>query len=424
MARTRKLTAHDVFTPSSFPEHTYVARADDDLEAKLRFALQTKGQIVSLSGPSKSGKTVLVEKVVGKDRLVTVVGAGVREPEQIWSRVLDWLDAPDESTDTKGQQLRTNVRGGLRAGGDFVLARAEGDLNVGLLKGTTEGETKKRRGLEQVIDELAASDWVLLVDDFHYMTREVQTEVAKQLKEAARRDMKIVTAAVPHRADDVVRANPELRGRVAAVDVGYWHPEDLARIAVAGFDALNVTIDEGSAERLAVEAAGSPQLMQALCLYACFVAGATEGLPSRERRTLTDRDHVQACRLTSTVTDFRSLVDVLDSGPRAERKTYAFRDGTRGDVYRAILKAVAADPMRLAFDYDDLSARVRAVCDGDAPPGSSLVGACAHLTKLAADHLPQTRVIEWDEQKQVLDVPDPYLLFYLRWSDRLVVSSA
>ena len=41
------LTAHDVFVPSSFPEHTYVARGDDDLEDKLRFALKTKGQIVA-----------------------------------------------------------------------------------------------------------------------------------------------------------------------------------------------------------------------------------------------------------------------------------------------------------------------------------------------------------------------------------------
>ncbi len=102
MAPRRRLTAHDVFTPSSFPEHTYVSRGDEDLEAKLRFALATKGQIASLSGPSKSGKTVLVEKVVGKENLVPVVGAGVREPEQIWTRVLDWLEAPEESTRSRG----------------------------------------------------------------------------------------------------------------------------------------------------------------------------------------------------------------------------------------------------------------------------------------------------------------------------------
>jgi hypothetical protein len=62
---------------------------------------------------------------------------------------------------------------------------------------------------------------------------------------------------------------------------------------------------------------------------------------------------------------------------------------------------------------------VKAVCAGEAPPGSSLTAAVTHMEKLAADQLPTQRVLEWDEGKQVLDIPDPYFLFYLRWSDRL-----
>jgi len=317
VAKPRKLTAHDVFTPSSFPEHTYVARGDRDLEAELRFALPIKGQIVSLAGPSKSGKTVLVEHAVGKDKLVPIVGAGIREPGDLWTRVLDWLDAPQETSSNAHWQLRTQARAGARAGGDLVLARAEGDMAVGLFKGAGEAETKRRRGLEEVIEVMGGTDLVLLVDDFHYMPRDVQVEVAKQLKEAARRDVKIVTASVPHRADDVVRANPELRGRVTAIDVGYWRTEDLVRIATAGFDALNVSIDPDSAKRLAHESAGSPQLMQALCLYACFVIGATDALAARAKRSLTDADHVKTCRLTSTVTDFRSLVATSSTPARA-----------------------------------------------------------------------------------------------------------
>ena len=41
------------------------------------------------------------------------------------------------------------------------------------------------------------------------------------------------------------------------------------------------------------------------------------------------------------------------------------------------------------------------------------------MTKLAQDKFPAERVIDWDEHKQILDIPDPYLLFYLRWSGRL-----
>lgn len=426
MAKPAKaiLSAHDVFTPGAFPEHTYVARGEEDLEEKLRFALRTKGQIVSLSGPSKSGKTVLVEKVVGKDALVPVVGAGVREPEQIWTRVLDWMDLPIERAGNAVSTLQTSARAGAKAAGSAVVVSGEatGHLQTGMTKVTGTAEKKVRRGLEQVVDEVGGSDFVVLVDDFHYMPRDVQVEVAKQLKEAARRDVRIVTAAVPHRADDVVRANPELRGRVTAVDVPYWDTADLVRIAEAGFSALNVEISPASAERLARESAGSPQLMQALCLYACFVLGTTERLPTRTAKTLTNADHTKVCKLTSTVCDFRSLVEVLDSGPRtrgAERRTYRFQDGTNGDVYRVVLRAIAAEPLALSFSYDELVERVRAVCEGEAPPGSSIASAITHMEKLAIDQLPTHRVIEWDEGKQILHIPDPYFLFYLRWSERM-----
>ena len=426
MSKTKEkaLTAHDVFVPSSFPEHTYVARGDEDLEDKLRFAIKTKGQIVSVSGPSKSGKTVLVEKVVGKAKLVPVVGAGVREPDQIWSRVLDWIDAPADSTSQKSWQLTTGARVGARAEADVIVASGEtsGDVNTAFMRRTTGIERKARRGLEQVIEVLGGSDMVVLVDDFHYMPRDVRAEVAKQLKEAARRDVKIVTAAVPHRADDVIRANPELQGRVTVVDVGYWRPRDLARIAKSGFDALNVDFEAASAERLAHQAAGSPQLMQALCLYACFVLGTTDRMPKRVSERLKEEDHVKACRLTSTIADFRTLVDALEAGPRTrsgDRKTYTFNDGTTGDVYRAILRAIAEEPLTLAFDYDEVLRRIRALCNGESPGGSSVTGACAHMSRLAEEQMPTARVLTWDERDQILEIPDPYLSFYLRWSDRL-----
>ena len=63
------LKAHDVFVPGAYPQYTYVPRESEGLEGTLKDSLNTPGQIISLSGPSKSGKTVLVERVVGRDLL-------------------------------------------------------------------------------------------------------------------------------------------------------------------------------------------------------------------------------------------------------------------------------------------------------------------------------------------------------------------
>jgi hypothetical protein len=276
--------------------------------------------------------------------------------------------------------------------------------------------------LAQVEKEIANSDYVVLVDDFHYMPRDVQSEAAKSLKEAVRLGIKVCTASVIHRGDDLVRANPELRGRVRAIDLEYWEPKDLAKIAVAGFAALNAKMSSDLIDTLVLEAAGSPQLMQLLCLNTCFVLGMRERslLESEFRPT---PDNIRAIlEQTSATTDFRSLVDVIDAGPKTrgtKRKTYDFTDGSKGDVYRAVLKAVAADPPRLSFKYDDLLARTAKVCVGDPPVGSSVVGTCVHINKLALERFPNERAVDWDDQKQIFDIPDPYLLFYLRWSGRL-----
>jgi hypothetical protein len=64
----------------------------------LRDSLDTPCQVVSLSGPSKSGKTVLVEKVVGRDLLISLSGASIRHPDEVWQKVLDWMDVPNSTS--------------------------------------------------------------------------------------------------------------------------------------------------------------------------------------------------------------------------------------------------------------------------------------------------------------------------------------
>ena len=419
--------SQDVFVPGSFPEYTYVHRSAKGLEDILRDALSTQGNVVSLSGPSKSGKTVLVEKVVGRDLLISISGASIRRPEEIWDKALDWMDLPNASTE--GRSVGGSVSGEVAAKGSLALPLvASGELGLTgkgeLTRDVSTQETRERRGLPQIVKEIGNSEFVILLDDFHYMDRDLQIEVAKMLKEAVRLDVKIVTAAVAHRGDDVVRANPELRGRVRTIDLGYWTKPELLEIARSGFESLNAKVDLDAIQKFADESAGSPQLMQSLCLQACFVLKLREKLEGSQPRNLTfDRTALQSVlEQTSASTDFRSLVDVLDAGRRVrgtERKTYRFLDGSEGDVYRVILKALADDPPRLSFPYDELLRRTVNVCDTESPVGSSVTSTCVHMSKLAQEKFPRERAIDWDEQKQVFDIPDPYLLFYLRWSGRL-----
>jgi hypothetical protein len=422
------LRATEVFVPGSYPEHTYIAREREGLEGALRDALNTPGQIVSLSGPSKSGKTVLVERVVGRDSLITITGASIRSTDAVWDYALDWMDIPN--TTSRGERFSGKIGAEVDAKGSIGIPL----ITKGEVGGSASGEmgmerstesSVERRGLAQVVHEIANSDFVILIDDFHYMERSVQHEVAKGLKEAVRLGVHIVTAAVSHRGDDVVRANPELRGRVRAIDFRYWERGQLQQIALQGFAALNVDFDSRAIERLIDESAGSPQLMQLLCLQACFAMDLREKVETTllPRQVVVPTNQLQRIlEQTSASTDFRSLVDVLDSGPRTrgtERKTYKFQDLSEGDVYRVVLRALADDPPLLSYPYEELLRRTAKICVGESPVGSSVTGTCLQMSKLAQEKFPSERAIDWDETKQVLDIPDPYLLFYLRWSERL-----
>jgi len=222
----------EVFTPSSYPEHTYVEQEDKNLEVNLRRALNTPGAIVSLAGPSKSGKTVLVESVVDEDYLIVVQGSGIESPADLWEEVLDFMGAPT-SVDTSAE-TDTEVGGKARTGGIFGipgLFGGKGEVEAHGKRSKTSGETETydRSGLKQLVEELANEDYVILIDDFHYLERSVQSEIAEVIKEAARQEISVCVALVPHRSDDIVRGNPDLRGRVRSLDVGYWDTQDLMK---------------------------------------------------------------------------------------------------------------------------------------------------------------------------------------------------
>jgi hypothetical protein len=405
------LRATDVFTPGAFPLHTYIERTQQGFESALEDALSTPGQVISLSGPSKSGKTVLVEKVVGRDLLIPVSGVSIRHPDDIWRKVLDWMDVPNSSTTSQTYEItgeaEINAKGS--AGIPFV---AKGEIGsrgqVGGAFGRGAEQVWDRRGLPQVVKEIANSEFVVLIDDFHYMPRDVQSEVAKSLKEAVRLEVKIVAATVTHRGDDLLRANNELRGRVRAIDLKYWSGAELTQIAQVGFGTLNAEPDSSIIQRFVTESAGSPQLMQLLCLNTCFVMNLREKYDGMFPAVLNigSTELQRILEQTSSNTDFRSLVD-------------KFHDCTTGDVYSVVLRALSLDPPKLSLTYDELLMRTAAACNGESPVGSSVTGTCLHMSKLAEEKFPSERAVDWDESKQVFDVPDPYFMFYLRWSGRL-----
>ncbi|MBS7791354.1 hypothetical protein KTR66_15235 [Roseococcus sp. SDR] len=414
----------NVFTPNDYPRLTYVKRAvAPALEDRLQQALLTPKEVISISGPSKSGKSVLIERIVGVDNLITVSGSEISSTASLWDRVLDWMGAPSSrsnSTEVSSMSGKSSILTGtagvpLVAGGSL----AAGTQNSETDKSSTSS-THSRGGLLQVQKEIANSSFCVLIDDFHYIPKELQVEIGRQIKTAAERGIRMIAASVPHRSDDVVRSNSELRGRTQNIDTEFWSEGELLQIAQAGFLALNIEIDDLILRDLARNACGSPQLMQRICLNLCVQLQVKNGYIVKRYVSKHEINLKEVLAVTATSADYKTLVTTMHQGPKTrgvERNKYNFVDGSRGDVYRCILLAIQQDPPVMAFRYDILMERVKAVCIGDSPVGRGVTEACSQLSNFAS----ADRTVEFDTDADVetFYISDPYWLFYLRCSPKL-----
>ena len=75
-------TVAEVFTPHEDPTFTFVTRSDDTSGALIREIAQRKQFVISLSGPSKSGKTVTVGRVFGEN-LIEITGSNLAFPKDL-----------------------------------------------------------------------------------------------------------------------------------------------------------------------------------------------------------------------------------------------------------------------------------------------------------------------------------------------------
>lgn len=416
------LKINSVFVPTGQPTHTYVRRDDARLEQELIDAIETPNMVTSISGPSKSGKTVLFRRVVKTEDSVDLSGSQIRGVDDFFRTLVAKLGGPLDTSRSVTRTTSGEVSGSGSASINGLLAK--GNLTGGGKYGVTDGEVVSERHQPDPFDFIAlrcSKGPIIFIDDFHYIPKPIQIEIARIVKSLAEKGVKFCIASVPHKSDDAVRANPELRGRLAAVQVGPWSPAELVEIGQKGFDALNIGIEKSTIEALAVDALGSPQLMQALCLNICRELKIIEKQQNRVLTRIAPHQLAAATKRTAALAEFSTLVQILHQGPKAhgnDRKEYDFYDGTRGDSYRALFLAIAFGEARMQFDYDELINRVKTVCKHDYPRGSNFIRILPLVAELANKQaVDDEPVLDWSDD--LLTITDPYFLFYIRSSDTL-----
>ena len=416
----------EIFTPGTLPSVTYYERSALNLERQLSTALATKGIISVISGPSKCGKTVLCEQIIGDDNMLLITGAGMTSIDIFWSKLRQELNTERSSSQTTATSLGGDITGTASATGSIpLLAKASGSVS-GKVSATRQQtlnqlfDEKNSKGLFRLLQE---ENLTLVVDDFHYADSAVQKVLAQEFKEAARDGTRIVLVSIPHRADQAIRANRDLRGRLRLINITYWSEQELIEIPKRGFKRLGIILDEATLDFLVKESLSSPQLMQTLCLDLCYNNNyITEQIPPINK-SLNAQELRDLLESSSSNTDCSTAYTILKAGPKprgSQRNIYTFSGGQTGDIYAIVLAAIASGEAALTFSYDDLKGRIESLIDtaGTEPRGSDITSTLIQMDNSIKNKSEDDRVLEYDREKETLNILDPYFLYYLRWATK------
>ncbi len=387
------LKAEDVFTPGAFPEYTYISRksavSDLSYEFRLMQALKVSGFLTSLVGPSKMGKTILCEKVVGFENIVEVSGADIGRETDFWKLAASKV--------------------GMAYEGQFSSEKIIAETNHKYSKKEIYSLTK-----DKIINYYKNENLVLVIDDFHYAPEEKRMQIAQQLKDAIRRGFKAVVVSLPHRADEAIRRNADLSGRLSMINIEPWKVNDLKEIAKIGFSKMDIRIEDEVAEQIAVESLSSPQLMQYICLNICTILE----MSGREERCVKQEILTTAYQYTTANFEYGDVVSLMQKGPNMRGKSrnkFRAENGQEYDIYELIVKSIAENPPIMKLEFENVRERIcRLIADDCKKPSpQAMKESLAKLQELLDGREDIFKVLDWKDG--VLYILDPLFLFYLRW---------
>lgn len=408
----------DVFSPRSFPENTYIHRitaGNKTIDQKLEKALMMKGNLIFVSGASKSGKTVLCHKVIPDEKFIDLSGNQISSKEDFWNHIAEQLSLSDIVTTTTGMQNSearvvkgsANFNAGIMGTGIGAGIGADTSENV---VSTNQITASRARTETQVIRYIIDNDKVLVIDDFHYIPKEIQLYIARTLKTELFHGLKAVILSLPHRSDEAIILNPDLIGRTTSIEIPLWTTNELKEIAVKGFTLLNVPISDECINLLAQESISSPQLMQDNCFNLAYGSMGSSITTATVKAVFSET--------ASNYAHYDKLVRTILHGPsqgQGRRKLYQTADKDV-DIYELMLLALKADPPVSKLSLEEIKNRISELLVNHERITSSIIsGTINKLISLIKKDMPDLDALEYKNKE--LYILDPFLLFYLRWKN-------
>lgn len=415
----RHYDLEDVFVTGGEPTVTYVARPERGLEDEVQQYLRVGRKVLAVSGPSKSGKSTLINRVL-RDTTATpyirLTGASLTSMEAFWEIVAYRASLPSAVTTTTEETDGFEGQVATKVGGGFIPGEIAARFGAKVDSRTSTARTSTTALGESVKDALLSLKICLVIDDFHYAPAGVRVTIARELKELAFSGARVILIAIPERVMDVLQEEGELNGRLEKLRVREWDDIELLRIATQGFEALNVYDAESGAlaSQLVAQSYGSPLLMQELCEKVCRYNEITE--------TSLELTPVEAPYWDDFFSEVAAniqpgVVEHLKRGPvsRRPREERSMTGGGAVDLYSAVLLVLHRKRGKRQMTPAELSTAMNEFMD--VRPQLQLVRrTCENMSKIAlAQRGDGDAALDYSSNPERLTVVDPYLAFYIAW---------
>ena len=409
----------EVFVPGGFPRHTYNPRPNRKLEERLSEVADNLCKLATVTGHTKSGKTVLVRGTFQPDNSIWVDGGTVGEEEDFWSAIIGQLELFQGSSETKSNGKTSEIGGEGSAEANFFVAKGTGKITgkTGESRGTSQSTTRTVSSRVTAISGLREANLPLVVDDFHYVPRELQGSLVRALKSPIFDGLPVVLIAIPHRRYDALKVEKEMTGRLHPIDIPLWEPDELAYIPQTGYPLISCTIGDNVVQSFADEAIGSPHLIQDFCRALCRQYGIKTEQDGRALNPSKGELGDVYSEVAETIG--RPIFEKLARGPRqrTDRMPRKLKNGNEVDIYGLILHALAhIQPGLVTIEYEELRSAIRDVAI-ESPQLHEIARVLRHMATIAASDESSTPVIDFEEEEKILHITDPFFAFYLRWGN-------
>jgi hypothetical protein len=408
----------DVFVPGGFPRHTYNPRLELQLEQRVRQVRDNLCKLVIVTGHTKSGKTVLVRSILPREDSIWVDGGAVGEENDFWTTVIDQLALFQETESGRENVVGAEIAAKGTAGANFLVAKGEAEVggSVSTERTTSSSNTRSVSSRVIALKGLAAAHKPLIIDDFHYLPRDLQGGIVRALKPLIFDGLPVVLIAIPHRRYDALKVEREMTGRILPVEIPSWSASELAYIPSKGFPLLDSTLSDSLTDELATNSIGSPHLMQEFCREICRVRGITTTFNGEIADT--DPEGTTSVFVETAETIGRPIFEKLARGPRqrSDRIPRQLKNGSEVDIYGLVLHGLAfLKPSLVTIEYEEMRTAIREVSAQAPPQLQEVARVLKHMSDIAATDQSSTPVIDFDEEEKLLHVTDPFFAFYLRW---------